>query len=541
MSSSSKDAKASSSQQSQQKARASFVSSAKFADLPGLHPATLKALGPDGFGYATMSAAQSTYLPRAMEDPSRDLLVRASTGSGKTLGFLIPTIQRIVEWKTKKSASSSTASSPLFAGAPPLAIVLSPSRELADQTKREALRLVQFHASPKIGVQLVIGGTPTSKDRRRLATEPCDLLIATPGRLQEHISDTPGFAEALRKSVKILVLDEADRLLDMGFEPAVRKIAAALPPASPANGRQTMLFSATVPDKVKSVALAFSRPDKLDFVDAGGPRASARNRGVVQQLAVVPVASIFPVMHRVLSAHIDETNGQHRIIVFVATARMAEAAASLLRASGWPDALEIHSRLSQGQRTAAERAFSASPGKILVASDVVARGIDFPDVTLVVQMGIASSKEQYEHRVGRTGRGGKTGHALVVAGDDEVVALQAMGLDTLPSPPWASMGSRPSKASQSLSVVPPALAKAIDAVHTGRNAALKRDLCRAFTASLGFYNTHLKTLRWTREALVANMLARFAALGVSFDSAASNACSVDPKTLKKMHLDPSLF
>jgi len=516
---------------------------ALFSDLKGLHPATLRALT-EGFGYTRMSESQAAYLPSALEGGgkgdvslTKDLIVRASTGSGKTLGFLIPTLQALA------GAGAGTRS--VSSGSRPIrALVLSPSRELAMQTQHEAEKLAAFHR-PAIAVQIVMGGSKMGGDAKRLMGQPCDLLVATPGRLQAHIDETPGFAERLR-GLRVLVLDEADRLLDMGFEPAIRRIAAALPPPE---RRQTLLFTATVPPGVEKVAAAFTRRGRTEFVDTAGRRGSkngnpaAVNPRIRQEAVVLPVGSLVPALHRVLSHHRD-TNGAHKIIVFVTNAVTVQLMAALFRASGFPNALEIHSRLDQRKRDAADRAFRERSGVVMFASDVAARGVDFPDVTHVVQLGIADSAENVVHRVGRTGRGGKSGDALMLLCDDERSVL-----DELLAPPLSMPIALSDRAASQISagvgsgdaVAPlPALAATFAAIadpaDRGEGATLRALACKAFVASLGFYNTHAKRrLKWSKQDLVRNVAARFAAIGVP------GWCPVEPKTLKKMKLELSLF
>ena len=206
-----------------------------FAELPGLAPSVAAAVTA-AFGYERPTAPQAAYLPAAL-DRGRDVLVKASTGSGKTLGFLLPVGQDLVQ-----SNAAATRSAPPSAR-PIRALILSPSRELAEQTRDQALRLTAA-LRPPVGVQMVIGGVGIGGDRRALSERACDVLVATPGRLIDHLETTPGFAARLGGGrLRTLVLDEADRLLDQGFEVAINKIAAFLgpPDADPADwqaGRQ---------------------------------------------------------------------------------------------------------------------------------------------------------------------------------------------------------------------------------------------------------------------------------------------------------------
>jgi ATP-dependent RNA helicase MSS116 len=481
----------------------------RFVDVPGIHPDTLRGLGQEGMKFEKMTGTQKMYLSKVLANPSRDYLVRAQTGTGKTLGFMIPVLQRIVDNRRPDSVQ---------------AIILSPSRELAMQTAREAVRLSQFHR-PAIGVSLLIGGIPKKKDDAELRKKRPAIIVATPGRLKDHIDGSKGFAESIRSTVIVLVLDEADRLLDMGFEVVVRQIAAALPPADVSErGRQTLMFSATVPDKVKSVAMSFSRPGKLDFLDSGGETMNTNNN-IEQRIAILKGPQLYRFLLRSIKEHIAtrERPGSHRIIVFVSTAKMAESLSLLMRKVGYPETGEIHSRLNQPARTRAELAFSRNEGSIIVASDVISRGIDFPDVSLVIQMGIPSSAEQYEHRVGRTARGGKTGIALAMYCEDEVVAVKKLGIDKIPQVP--------AETTSDSYLANPRLDALVEDIRTNRDADLKSKLCRSFVSTLGFYNSNTKMLGWSREQLVPNVASRFASLGLPL-----GACVVDPKTAKKMRI-----
>lgn len=503
-----------------------FASRTTFADLvPQLHPATLKALS-DDFGYHMMSRPQATYLPHAME--GRDLLVRARTGSGKTLGFLLPLVQRLAA----EPAAATAATERRSAAAAPLrsirALVLSPSRELAEQTFREAKRVIQFHAS--MGVQVVIGGTNMGAEAGRLKRELCDILVATPGRLLDHISNTPGVAARLG-GVRVLVLDEADRLLDMGFAPAIRQIASVL---SDKHSRQTLLFTATIPEGVKQVAKQFMRDDLtfIDTADDGDDGDAARNaNNIVQEYVVLPVDSLVPALYRIVRAKREANPDNHRIIVFVQTALMAQLMTELFRKAGMTDAMEMHSRLTQSQRTATTERFRRTSAGLMFASDVIARGVDFPDVSLVIQLGIASDAEQVVHRTGRTGRGGKLGEAILLLGDDEREVLEKEVVTRLPVK--ESTGASAISAgvvSGSAVAPPPELRAAFDQIKSG--GPLARDACRAFVATLGFYNGNMRRLRWSPQAMVDAVSQRFAAMG----SALPGACPVQSKTLGKMRL-----
>uniref|UniRef100_A0ACD6AHD4 Uncharacterized protein n=1 Tax=Avena sativa TaxID=4498 RepID=A0ACD6AHD4_AVESA len=211
----------------------SYLSQKRF-DECALSPLTLK--GVKAAGYERMTAVQEATLPIILK--GKDVLAKARTGTGKTVAFLLPAVEVI----SKLPPTDHDKKRP-----PISVVVVCPTRELADQAAAEANKLLKFH--PSIGVQLVIGGTRMALEQKRMHTNPCQILVATPGRLKDHMENTPGFATRLM-GVKILILDEADRLLDMGFRTDIERIVAALP-----KQRQTLLFSATVPDEVHPVNL----------------------------------------------------------------------------------------------------------------------------------------------------------------------------------------------------------------------------------------------------------------------------------------------
>lgn len=481
-----------------------FASKKRFADLPISDP-TKRALR-EIFKYEFMSKAQSEYVDVALS--GGDLFVKAKTGTGKTLGFLIPTVEKV------RGATGG--------GGAVRALILSPSRELADQTCREAAGLLTHH--PGLSVQMVIGGTSASKERRSLTERPPTILVATPGRLLDHLETIPGFADSLRKDVRVVVFDEADRLLDMGFKPAIKRILAALPPAG---SRQALLFTATVPAGVQEIGRWIA--PQFRYIDTAvgddsNSSASASHARIEQRAASVPVPEMLPLLHGALLSHCA-SHPDHRVIVFFTTARMAQFAAALFRrAEGFSGVLELHSRLSQGQRNSTTQKFAKTAGQVLFASDVIARGIDFPDVTLVCQVGL-TDPQQYEHRVGRTGRAGKEGRALLVLGEDEAGLIDALIAGKLPVQRLTPAEIRElCEASARNKGLQAALAR-VEA-----EPALRTDAARAYSATLGFYAGQMKRLRMTPAQVVEAVNRRFLAMGLREPPA------VPAKTAGKMRL-----
>ncbi|KAK3130530.1 hypothetical protein QOZ80_6BG0494720 [Eleusine coracana subsp. coracana] len=367
----------------------SYLSQKRFDECP-LSPLTLK--GVKAAGYERMTAVQEATLPIILQ--GKDVLAKARTGTGKTVAFLLPAIE-VVSKLTPVDCDQKR---------PPISVVVvCPTRELADQAAAEANKLLKFH--PSIGVQLVIGGTRMALEQKRMHTNPAQILVATPGRLRDHMENTPGFATRLM-GVKVLILDEADRLLDMGFRTDIEKIVAALP-----KQRQTLLFSATVPDEVRQVCYIAMKRD-LEFVNTVQEGSEETHSQVKQMHLITPLDKQFSILYGLLKDHISE-NVDYKVIVFCTTAKVTSLIAELLSELKL-NVREIHSRKPQSYRTRISKEFKESKGLILVSSDVSARGIDYPNVTLVVQLGVPSDREQYIHRLGRTGRKGNEGAGILL-------------------------------------------------------------------------------------------------------------------------------
>ncbi|KAK1610467.1 hypothetical protein QYE76_034140 [Lolium multiflorum] len=379
----------------------SYLSQTRF-DECALSPLTLK--GVKAAGYERMTAVQEATLPIILK--GKDVLAKARTGTGKTVAFLLPAVEVISKLPPNDHDKKR----------PPISVVVvCPTRELADQAAAEANKLLKFH--PSIGVQLVIGGTRMALEQKRMHTNPCQILVATPGRLKDHMENTPGFATRLM-GVKILILDEADRLLDMGFRTDIERIVAALP-----KQRQTLLFSATVPDEVRQVCHVAMKRD-LEFVNTVQEGSEETHSQVKQMHLVAPLDKQFSILYGLLTDHMSE-NVDYKVIVFCTTAKVTSLVAELLSELKL-NVREIHSRKPQSYRTRISKEFKESKGLILVSSDVSARGVDYPNVTLVVQLGVPSDREQYIHRLGRTGRKGNEGSGVLLLAPWEEYFLRSI-------------------------------------------------------------------------------------------------------------------
>ncbi|VAI51890.1 unnamed protein product [Triticum turgidum subsp. durum] len=395
-------------------------------DECGISPLTVKAL--TDAGYIQTTVVQEAALPVCLE--GKDVLVKAKTGTGKSVAFLLPAIESVLN--AMKSHTNHRVS-PIFA------LVLCPTRELAVQVTAEANVLVKYHHG--VGVQSLIGGTRFKLDQRRLESDPCQILVATPGRLMDHIENRSSFSVRLM-GLKLLVLDEADHLLDLGFRKDIEKIADSLP-----RQRQTLLFSATVPKEVRRVSQMVLNKDHV-FVDTVG-------LGAVETPTKVsistPTPNIDPLMSSVLELRYNSNISwyhmncifiwfiaffesilirkwtirscllcPHRLIkqydlliVFCTTAMVTEFMYIMLRDLKL-NVREIHSRKPQLYRTRISEEFRDSNRLILVTSDVSTRGVNYPDVTLVIQAGVPPGREHYIHRLGRTGREGKSGKGILL-------------------------------------------------------------------------------------------------------------------------------
>ena len=344
-----------------------------FHDLP-LAPQILKALDRAKFTVPTPIQAQA--IPIVTQ--GHDLIGIAQTGTGKTLAFGLPILQHFIESRTAGRA-----------------LILLPTRELALQVE-EALQGMarQF----KLRSAVLIGGAPIRQQWAQLRANP-DLIVATPGRLIDHLKNG---AVDLR-SVDTLVLDEADRMLDMGFAPQIDQIVAAIP-----RERQTLLFSATMPPAIEKMAQEYMRdPQRVEIEKAG---TSAEN--ITQELYVVPQEA----KNDLLSQVLYNTTGP--VLVFTRTRSRARRVAR--EVNSWDiRAAEIHADRTLVQRRAALDGFKSGKYRVLVATDIAARGIDVKDIEVVINYDLPDAAEDYVHRIGRTARAGASGKAISFAAPDQ--------------------------------------------------------------------------------------------------------------------------
>jgi len=323
----------------------------------------------------------------------RDLMACAQTGSGKTAAFCFPIISGILKSPRPQQRSRSTRT------AFPLALILSPTRELSVQIHEEARKFAY-----QTGVRVVVayGGAPITNQLRDLE-RGVEILVATPGRLMDLLER----ARVSLQSIRYLALDEADRMLDMGFEPQIRKIVEGMD--MPQRGeRQTMLFSATFPKEIQRMAADFL----ADYIFLAVGRVGSSTDLIVQRVEFVLDSDKRSYLMDLLHAQkANGTHGKHALtLVFVETKRGADALEDWLFRNGFP-ATSIHGDRTQQEREHALRSFKSGATPILVATDVAARGLDIPHVAHVINFDLPNDIDDYVHRIGRTGRAGKSGLA----------------------------------------------------------------------------------------------------------------------------------
>ncbi len=354
----------------------------------GLAPALLRALADEG--YTEPTPIQAAAIPVALD--GRDMLAGAQTGTGKTAAFALPLLDRLYV-KTPKPAQPKT----------PRALVLTPTRELAAQV-HESIRTYGRH----LGVRstTIFGGVGMGPQIDALR-RGVDILVATPGRLIDHLERR----SVNLSGIELLVLDEADRMLDMGFIPAIRRILGALP-----KKRVTWLFSATFASEIKSLAAQFMHdPVAIEVAKPNSVAATVTHR-------VHPVDAA---KKKELLLHLLE-NDARQTLVFGRTKHGADKLAKLLVKAGLR-AAAIHGDKSQSQRTRALADFKRGKVAVLVATDIAARGLDIDQLPMVINYELPMVAEDYVHRIGRTGRAGAEGLAISLVSREEETRLRDIG------------------------------------------------------------------------------------------------------------------
>jgi ATP-dependent RNA helicase RhlE len=356
----------------------------------GLEPSLLEGVTIRGFEKTT--PIQSAVIPIALQ--GHDVIGCADTGTGKTVAFVLPILHRILKARAERPDARGFTR----------VLILAPTRELCVQIEDDVQGFT-YHTD--LTSVAVYGGVEMGAQERALRAG-VDIVVATPGRLMDH--QRGGAVDFSR--VDTFVLDEADRMMDMGFWPDVKRIAATLPDP---DKRQTLLFSATMPDEVMQLLGEVVRnPQYVQIGSAGGPA-----RSITHEIENVPAAE----KTEWLAKFLRRTQGP--ILVFMRTKSGAERLARKLQSFGIR-AAALHADRTQQQRTAAVEGFRGGQYHVLVATDVAARGLDIDGITHVVNFEVPTSRETYVHRVGRTGRAAATGTALTLVAPEELRALQAL-------------------------------------------------------------------------------------------------------------------
>jgi ATP-dependent RNA helicase RhlE len=348
-----------------------------------LHPSLLRAV--EALGFTAPTPIQRDAIPPARA--GRDVLACAMTGSGKTAAFLLPIVERLMAKPRGVTR----------------ALIIAPTRELAAQIEADLRDLARFTPVRGAAVFGGVGMGPQEAALRR----GVDIIVATPGRLLDHMQ----YPYARLDGIEVLVLDEADRMLDMGFLPDIRRILGRLP-----RQRQTLLFSATMPAPIAALAREFLR----DPLPINQERKAAPATGITH--------AVYPVAQELKSALIQallQRDDMRSVLVFTRTKHRCNRLAEQLTRAGIA-AERIHGNRSQGQRTVALDAFKRGKARVLVATDIAARGIDIDELSHVVNFDVPHIADDYIHRAGRTARAGAVGEAVTFVAPDEMGGLRAI-------------------------------------------------------------------------------------------------------------------
>ena len=377
-------------------------------DTLGLNETLTRALS--AAGYTEPTSVQAEAIPAALA--KKDLMVSSRTGSGKTASFMLPALTLVLKAREQQAvqpraprpepmpAAQTDGQAPRFERRPfvkptgPRVLVLCPTRELAMQVAKAAMDYGRF--VPNLRVATVVGGVPYPAQLKALRG-PLDILIATPGRLIDHL----GAGKAVLENIEMLVLDEADRMLDMGFIDDIHHIAAATPKA-----RQTVMFSATFSGATGGLARELLRePQRIEVANHTDTHADIEQR--------LHWADNFGHKNALLD-HILTGREVDQALVFTSTQRDAEVLAERLAEMGH-SVEALHGGMPQGRRNRVLQSLRNQRVRVLVATDVAARGIDVPTISHVINFGLPMKEEDYVHRIGRTGRAGRTGLAVTLA------------------------------------------------------------------------------------------------------------------------------
>jgi len=364
-----------------------------FSDL-GLIPVLLSAVRDAGYVHPTQIQAEA--IPVALG--GRDIIGLAQTGTGKTAGFTLPIIQRLLESVPEEIRGDDAKMNHVVR-----ALILTPTRELAAQVE-ESFRKYGVHSG--LRVVPVFGGVSLDAQQKKLR-RGVDVIVATPGRLLDHMERQ----NAVFDDLEILVLDEADRMLDMGFAPQLNRIVKDLP-----RFRQTLLFSATMPPEVEALARKYLRKPVVVQV---GRRSEA---------ADTVTHAVYPVpQHKKTDLLVEllKKEGMDSVLIFTRTKHGADKVVRALQTARI-DATAMHADKSQGERTRALEDFKSGKIRVLVATDIAQRGLDVSGISHVINYDVPQQPEDYVHRIGRTGRATASGDAFTFMSPDEIAMVRTI-------------------------------------------------------------------------------------------------------------------
>ncbi|XP_064628764.1 ATP-dependent RNA helicase DDX18-like [Lineus longissimus] len=427
----------------------SIMTDTSFESLAGsVSESTLN--GVKDMGFTHMTEIQAKSIPHLLE--GRDVMGAAKTGSGKTLAFLIPAIELL--YKLKFMPRNGTG-----------CIIISPTRELSMQTFGVLKELVKHHCHT---YGLVMGGANRAEEAKKLS-RGINILVATPGRLLDHLQNSPDF---MYKNLQCLIIDEADRILDIGFEEEMKQIIKLLP-----KRRQTMLFSATQTRKTEDLIKISLKKEPL-YVGVDDKKIMATVEGLEQGYVVCPVEKRFLLLFTFL-----KKNRKKKVMVFFSSCMSVKYHNELLNYIDLP-VMCIHGKQKQAKRTQTFFQFCNSKEAILLCTDVAARGLDIPAVDWIVQFDPPDDPKEYIHRVGRTARGeGGIGHALLILTPEELGFLRFLKQARVPLNEFEFSWSK-------ISNIQPQLEKLIE-----KNYFLHRSAQDAYKGYIRAYASHsLKTI-----------------------------------------------
>ena len=501
-----------------------FATDIRFDDTKmNLDPLSVQAVTEMGLTHMTEIQSR-TFLAAAN---GGDVLGRARTGTGKTVAFLLPAIERLIR--------ENNINDPNTVGM----LVVSPTRELASQIGEQASQLLKHHKGAS--VQVMFGGTNVKSDINRLSARNGlpTVIVATPGRLLDHMKTTKiksgnnmvSFGKHIMSKTNLVVLDETDRLLDMGFRNDIERILDFLPSSKQ---RQTLLFSATIPADLKKIMRQHMKPDYVE-VDCvkDGDAATHTNDSVTQTHFVLPkgtdvVSSVIDTVQYAVESHYsDDAAIPPKIVVFFPTARLVQFYAEIfqeitrgvsvidnnndytdtntakkIKIKSW----ELHSKKTQGYRNRVSDEFRQAKTGVLFTSDVSARGVDYPNVSHVIQFGMPESRDQYIHRLGRTGRGGMKGKGWLVLQDWESMFIKELKGVNIP----VNDELQTRILQETLSEESDMIVQEVKRRVRGGDGTLSKSAAAAYAAFLGYYKGQMKRMRMGNSSTLVQIANSFA-------------------------------